>query len=55
LLAEALYQVTGRRLGVAFAEGDARPTDAQEDDEPLDEQHLLELVKDTFDAHERDD
>jgi DNA polymerase III gamma/tau subunit len=55
LLADALYEVTGRRLGVAFAEGDARATDAADDDEPLDEQHLLELVKETFDARERED
>jgi DNA polymerase III subunit gamma/tau len=54
LLADALYEVTGRRLGVAFAEGDARPV-SDEDDEPLDEESILELVKDTFDAHERED
>ena len=54
LLADALYEVTGRRLGVSFAEGDSRPSDAH-DDEPLGEEHLLELVKETFDARERTD
>jgi DNA polymerase-3 subunit gamma/tau len=54
LLADALYEVTGRRLGVAFAEGDAREA-AAEDDEPPGEEHILELVKETFDARERED
>jgi DNA polymerase-3 subunit gamma/tau len=55
LLKEALYEVTGRRLGVAFAEGEARGERPLEDDEPLSEEHILELVKETFDARERDD
>src|SRR5437870_3582089 len=54
LLADALYEVTGRRLGVAFAEGDA-PEAGAEDDEPPGEEHILELVKETFDASERED
>jgi DNA polymerase III subunit gamma/tau len=54
LLADALYEVTGRRLGLAFAEGEARDTPA-EDDEPPGEEHILELVKETFDARERDE
>jgi DNA polymerase-3 subunit gamma/tau len=54
LLADALYEVTGRRLGISFAEGDSRPSDAH-DDEPLGEEHLLELVKETFDAREPTD
>jgi len=54
LLADALYEVTGRRLGVAFAEGDALEGVA-EDDEPPGEEHILELVKETFDAQERED
>jgi DNA polymerase III subunit gamma/tau len=54
LLAEALYEVTGRRLGLAFAEGEARH-EAAEDDEPPGEEHILELVKETFDARERDE
>src|SRR2546430_441606 len=34
LLADALYQVTGRHLGLAFAEGEARADEAATDDEP---------------------
>jgi DNA polymerase-3 subunit gamma/tau len=56
LLAEALYEVTGRHLGVAFAEGEARHHDADDDDdEPPGEERILELVKETLDAHERDE
>ena len=55
LLADALYEVTGRRLGVAFAEGDSVPAGPQPDDEPLGEEDLLELVKETFDAREREE
>ena len=54
LLADALYEVTGRHLGVAFAEGEAR-VDAIEDEEPAGEERILELVKETLDAHERED
>jgi DNA polymerase III subunit gamma/tau len=54
LLAEALYEVTGRRLGLAFAEGEARH-EALEDDEPPGEEHILELVRETFDAREPDE
>jgi DNA polymerase III subunit gamma/tau len=55
LLAEALYEVTGRHLGLAFAEGEARAGDAEEDDEPPGEERILELVKETLDARERED
>ena len=55
LLADALYEVTGRRLGVAFAEGETGSPRAAAVDEPLGEEDLLELVKDTFDARERED
>jgi len=55
LLAEALYEVTGRHLGLAFAEGEARPDQADEDEEPPGEEKILELVKETLDAHERED
>jgi len=55
LLADALYEVTGRRLGVAFAEGEARPVADEEDEGPAGEERILELVKETLDAHERDD
>jgi DNA polymerase-3 subunit gamma/tau len=55
LLADALYEVTGRRLGVAFAEGEARGEAVVEDEGPAGEEHILELVKETFDAEERDE
>jgi DNA polymerase III subunit gamma/tau len=54
LLAEALYEVTGRHLGLAFAEGEARAEEG-EDDEPPGEERILELVKETLDARERED
>jgi DNA polymerase III gamma/tau subunit len=54
LLADALYEVTGRKLGLAFAEGERAPESAA-DDEPPGEEQILELVKETFDARERED
>jgi DNA polymerase-3 subunit gamma/tau len=54
LLAEALYEVTGRHLGLAFAEGEARG-DEDEADEPPGEEKILELVKETLDAREREE
>jgi len=50
LLAEALYEVTGRKLSVAFAIGDR--VEEEETDEPAGENDIVELVKQTFDAHE---
>jgi DNA polymerase-3 subunit gamma/tau len=55
LLAEALYEVTGRHLGLAFAEGEARGDDPDVDDGPAGEEKILELVKETLDARERED
>jgi DNA polymerase-3 subunit gamma/tau len=55
LLAEALYEVTGRKLGLAFAEGEARVGAADDEDEPPGEEKILELVKETLDARERED
>jgi DNA polymerase-3 subunit gamma/tau len=50
LLKEALYEVTGRQLAVAFALGEREEVD--EADEPAGEEDIVELVKQTFDAHE---
>jgi len=51
LLRDALYQVTGRKLAIAFAEGEhEEPED--EDDAPTSEQELVDLFKETFDARE---
>jgi DNA polymerase-3 subunit gamma/tau len=53
LLAEALYDVTGRRLELAFELGEAREAPAIEE-EPAGEERILELLKETFDAQERE-
>ena len=54
LLLEALFEVTGRHLQLAFATGEApvEPGDGQ--DHPVTEQQIVELVKSTFDAQELD-
>jgi DNA polymerase-3 subunit gamma/tau len=53
LLADALYDVTGRRLELTFELGEPRDTPAA-DEEPPDEEQFLELLKETFDARERE-
>ncbi len=54
MLRDALYEVTGRRLGVTFAVGaEAAPT-AGDDDRPATEDEIVELIKGTFDARELD-
>ena len=53
LLADALYDVTGRRLELVFELGEARETPAA-DEEPAGEERILELLKETFDARERE-
>jgi DNA polymerase-3 subunit gamma/tau len=52
LLQEALYEVTGRRLELAFAVGAERTAVDPEDEHPATEQEILELMKSTFDARE---
>jgi DNA polymerase III subunit gamma/tau len=54
LLADALYDVTGRRLELVFELGEAREAPAA-DEEPAGEERILELVKEQFDARERED
>ncbi len=51
LLADALYEVTGRKLGVAFALGE-RTDVTEEEHAPANEEDIVELVKQTFDARE---
>jgi DNA polymerase-3 subunit gamma/tau len=54
LLRDALYEVTGRRLGVLFAVG-AEPARSEADDERAHtEEEIVELIKGTFDARELD-
>src|SRR5207244_6262629 len=55
LLEEALYEVTGRKLGLAFAEGEHSAEATAGDDDPPGEEQILELVKETFDAREREE
>ncbi len=50
LLKEALYEVTGRKLAVAFALGERE--EVEETDDPAGEEDIVELVKHTFDARE---
>ena len=54
LVRDALYEVTGRRLAVATALGEAEES---EDDEEgtLSEDALISMFKDTFDAQEVED
>jgi DNA polymerase III subunit gamma/tau len=56
LLRDALYEVTGRRLAVAFAIGeeDEAVDDEESSDEPIGEEKFMELLKETFDARERE-
>jgi DNA polymerase-3 subunit gamma/tau len=51
LLQEALYEVTGRRLALAFEVGE-HTQEAEEEERPPTEDEFYELVKETFDARE---
>jgi DNA polymerase-3 subunit gamma/tau len=53
LLADALYDVTGRRLEVAFELGEAREVQATED-EPAGEEEFVSQFQQTFDTRERE-
>jgi DNA polymerase-3 subunit gamma/tau len=53
VIREALYEVTGHRLGVVLALGEPEEGEEEEDDDdPLDEEALISMFKDTFDAEE---
>jgi hypothetical protein len=54
LLAEALYEVTGRHLELAFEVGENGDdeTSADADEQPASEEQIIELMKGTFDARE---
>jgi DNA polymerase-3 subunit gamma/tau len=54
MLRDALYEVTGRKLAVAFELGEAANARA-EDAAPTSEEDVLELMKSTFDARELDE
>jgi DNA polymerase III subunit gamma/tau len=56
LLAEALYEITGRHLALEFEVGENG--EAEEEpapDEPVSEEEIIELMKGTFDAREVSD
>jgi DNA polymerase-3 subunit gamma/tau len=55
LLAEALYEVTGRKLALDFAVGENGGDGPAEDEEPAGEDEIVQLMKDTFDAREVED
>jgi DNA polymerase III gamma/tau subunit len=55
LLGDALYEVTGRRLSVVFADGADDEPKSKEPERPATEEEIVELVKSTFDAREVDD
>ncbi len=52
VLAEALYEVTGRRLTLEFALGENGGATEEAKDEPTSEEEFISMLKDQFDAHE---
>jgi DNA polymerase-3 subunit gamma/tau len=52
LLAEALYEVTGRHLALTFEVGENGGETEPAPDEPVGEEEIIELMKGTFDARE---
>ncbi len=55
LLAEALYEVTGRHLALAFEVGENGGEAEPAQEEPASEEEIIELMKGTFDAREVSD
>jgi len=55
VLRDALYQVTGRKLGVLFVLGDKREHEEPEEHAAPTEEDLVALFKETFDAREVDE
>ena len=54
VIREALYEVTGHRLGVTLALGEGEDA-VEEEDDALTEEALISMFKDTFDATEVED
>jgi DNA polymerase III subunit gamma/tau len=54
VIRDALYEVTGHRLGVALAVGEARRAE-EDEDEQLTEDALISMLQDRFDAQEVED
>jgi DNA polymerase III subunit gamma/tau len=55
VLREALYEVTGHKLGVLFVIGEKREREDTEETAPPSEDDLVALFKETFDAREVDE
>ena len=55
LLADALYEITGRHLDLAFEVGENGGDTEVAADEPASEEEIIELMKGTFDAREVDE
>ena len=55
VLREALYEVTGHKLGVRFVIGEKREPEDTEEAAPPTEDDLVALFKETFDAREVDE
>ena len=55
LLADALYEVTGRKLALDFAVGENGGDVPEEDDDPAGEDQIIQLMKDQLDAQEVED
>jgi hypothetical protein len=55
LLEEALYEITGRHLSLAFEVGENGGEDQPDEDQPVTEEEIIELMKGTFDAREVDE
>jgi DNA polymerase III gamma/tau subunit len=55
LLADALYEVTGRRLALSFELGANGGDGEPAEEEPAGEDDLVSLIKETFDAKEVDE
>jgi DNA polymerase-3 subunit gamma/tau len=54
LLAEVLYEITGRRLALAFAIGEGEADEEESEEGPVTEEEIISLMKSTFDAREVD-
>jgi DNA polymerase-3 subunit gamma/tau len=52
VIREALYEVTGRKLGVVLELGEETEPEAADDEGPMSEDDLISMFKDTFDAQE---
>jgi DNA polymerase-3 subunit gamma/tau len=52
VLRDALYEVTGRKLAVVLETGEAGAEHEADDDEPLSEEDVISLLKETLDAEE---